>query len=330
VGWARVKVPTQPAAARVDGVAGGVPGDQGAALRAWYEEHGRGLAIRRTRDPWAILVAEVMAQQTQVSRVEGAWEAFMVAYPHPATLAAARPREVLRLWGGLGYNRRAVLLQRAAARIVAGHGGRVPRDLDALRALPGVGPYTARAVAATAFGLPVAPVDTNVRRVVSRLAGTGVEGEPPLPLREAQVVADAMLDRSDPAAWAHAMMDLGSSVCLPRVPRCGACPLRAGCRAARRIAGAPDAELHPPARAQRRSGAVPFERTSRWLRGRIVERLRALGDDAWVRVVGPLGPHDEGAVEAALVGLERDGLLERRPDGLVRLPSGTAGSSGKG
>ncbi|HEX8026281.1 MAG TPA: hypothetical protein VF484_08750, partial [Candidatus Limnocylindrales bacterium] len=135
------------------------------AVLDWYRQNGRPLAFRRTSDPWAILVSEFMAQQTQAARAADAWERFLVTYPTPAALAAASPADALRAWRGLGYNRRALALRGAAIRIVEDHGGSVPRTVEALDALPGVGPYTARALAALAFGARVGAVDTNVRRV---------------------------------------------------------------------------------------------------------------------------------------------------------------------
>lgn len=283
-------------------------------LARWHAGDGRSLRFRGTLDPWAILVSEVMAQQTQVARVEPAWEAFMAAYPTPAALAAASPAEVLRRWAGLGYNRRALHLQRAAALMVERHGGRVPRDVSDLLALPGVGPYTARAVAALAFGQPVAPVDTNVRRVVSRLVGTGAARR--LSPVDLQDLADRLVERGDPGAWTNAMMDLGATICLPRAPRCEACPLRLACDGAGRQE--PRASVTSGGRHAQR---VAFEHTSRWLRGRIVERLRRSEEGAWTRVQAPIGAHGHESVERALVALERDGLLERRADGEVRLPS---------
>ena len=139
------------------------------AILDWYAAHGRTLAFRATTDPYAILVSEAMAQQTQAARAGEAWIRFMEAFPTAEALAAATPADVLRAWQGLGYNRRALNLWRAARQIVEVHGGEVPADLRALEALPGVGPYTARAVAAIAFGMPVGAVDTNVRRVLGRM-----------------------------------------------------------------------------------------------------------------------------------------------------------------
>lgn len=277
-----------------------------AALLDWYRPRSRPLRIRSTTDPWALLVAEVMAQQTQIARVDKAWTVFMERYPSPGHLAAAPTAEVLRAWSGLGYNGRALNLQRAARAIEVEHGGFVPSDIETLQALPGVGPYTSRAVAATAFGQPVAAVDTNVRRVVSRLLGE------PLNPAALQAEADALVYRSDPATWTHASMDLGAAVCRSRRPRCDECPLSRWCASAGRVERAPRAEKGPE---------LPFEQTNRWLRGRIVERLRALDDDAWTRLPTVIGSHDEQAVATAIASLERDGLLERGPDGSVRLPS---------
>jgi A/G-specific adenine glycosylase len=285
------------------------------ALGRWYESRSRALRFRGHGEPWGVLVAEVMAQQTQVARVEPAWSAFMARYPDPASLARASAADVLRAWRGLGHNRRAVLLQRAAVAIVERHGGAVPPALPDLLALPGIGPYTARAIAAIAFGHPEAPVDTNVRRVLSRVVGAP-EASP----GEIQAVADTLLDRGAPGAWTQALMDLGATLCGPRVARCDECPVSPWCASAGRPVGA-----HPvPAAAGERPAteARPrFEATSRWLRGRIVDRLRADGE-GWHRIEGPIGEHPQHAVESALIALEREGLLERRADGASRLPSG--------
>jgi A/G-specific adenine glycosylase len=237
--------------------------------------------------------------------VDEAWAAFMDRYPTPRDVARASTAEVLRAWSGLGYNRRAVNLQRAAIAIEEVHAGRVPSDIVQLEALPGVGPYTARAVAATAFGQPVAPVDTNVRRVVSRVVGST------LTPAELQVLADTLVFLPDPATWTHALMDLGATVCRARQPQCPECPLSRWCASAGVVATP----------APRTTRGLPFEQTSRWLRGRIVAHLRGLESDAWGRLPTAIGSHDEAAVAAAVSNLERDGLLERSPDGSVRLPS---------
>jgi A/G-specific adenine glycosylase len=168
-------------------------------LLDWYDEHGRDLPWRRTRDPYAILVSEVMLQQTQVARVVPRYLAWLERWPTVESLAAAMPADVIREWQGLGYNRRALNLHRAAC-LISDEGW--PEDLTEL---PGVGRYTADAVARFAFERPVLPVDTNVRRVLERTQGT-----------------------FGPAS-AHALMDLGATVCLARIPRCDACPLAEGC-----------------------------------------------------------------------------------------------------
>src|SRR6186713_552015 len=151
-----------------------VPAAAREAILAWYAEHGRTLAFRNTGDPYAILVSEAMAQQTQAARAASHWKRFMERFPTLHALAAATPADVLRAWQGLGYDRRALALWRAARIVVLGHGGQLPSDVTQLEALPGVGPYTARAVAAIAFGAPVGAVDVNVRRVIGRI----VAGDP--------------------------------------------------------------------------------------------------------------------------------------------------------
>jgi A/G-specific adenine glycosylase len=277
------------------------------ALLEWYGPRARRLRIRTTRDPWAILVSEVMAQQTQISRVDTAWEVFMQRYPTPAALAEARTADVVRAWAGLGYNRRALNLQRAATAIMLEHAGRVPATIEELETLPGVGPYTARAVAAIAFGVPVAAVDTNVRRVVTRVIGR------PLSPARTQQQADALVDVADPATWTQASMELGAMICVARAPRCADCPVSAWCASA--------GQVETPAR-KARSTEMAFELTTRWLRGRIVDRLRALDDGQWERLPDAIGAHGEDEIEAAAEALAREGLLQRRPDGAVRLPSG--------
>jgi A/G-specific adenine glycosylase len=290
------------------------------ALLEWYRAHGRPLRIRATREPWPILVSEVMAQQTQISRVDEAWVGFMARYPTPAALAAASPAEVLRAWQGLGYNRRAVTLRRAAQTIVERHHSRVPASVDALEALAGVGPYTARAVAALAFERPVAAVDTNVRRVLVRVLGMDLRAA------ELQAVADPLVYRADPAAWSHAMMELGATVCRPRSPDCGSCPISRWCASADavgRSTATRDTDAGTASRSPSESStpSIPFEHTSRWLRGRIVERLRDQEDGAWAALPDAVGRHGPDAIDRAVAALQRDGLLERHADGRVRLPS---------
>jgi A/G-specific adenine glycosylase len=286
------------------------------AILAWYDARGRSLPFRGTTDPYAVLVSEVMAQQTQISRVAPAWTAFMAAFPTLADLAAASPADVLRAWRGMGYNRRALNLWRAARVVVEEDGGRLPSDVAALERLPGVGPYTARAVAAIAFGAPVGAVDTNVRRVLGRAIGCAIDAFPP---RELQRIADAAVPADRPADWTHAVMDVGATFCRTTQPLCGECPARASCRYAA-------AAVSPVAgRVGHASRPAPrFSATSRWLRGRILDRLREVEDAGWVVVEAPIGGHDRAAVVAALERLASEGLVELDPASHMsaRLPVG--------
>jgi A/G-specific adenine glycosylase len=292
-----------------------LPAAARAAILEWYGTHGRSLPFRATRDPYAILVSEAMAQQTQAARAGEAWTRFMARFPTVESLAAARPADVLRAWQGLGYNRRALALWRAAQVVVNEHGGRVPSDVAALAALPGVGPYTARAVAAIAFGLPVGAVDTNVRRVLGRMV-LGDEAAAPRP--ELQQLADSAVPRDGASDWTHAVMDVGALICRPARPDCDACPARTWCRYRAMIA-----EPVPRSSKPRRP-TPPFPTTSRWLRGRILDRLRAAPDADWVELDGPVGSHEAEAVVVAARALAREGLLElEAPDAPVlraRLP----------
>lgn len=283
-----------------------IPSEARDAILAWYAAHGRSLAFRRTTDPYAVLVSEAMAQQTQAARAAEHWERFMTRFPTVETLAAASPADVLREWQGLGYNRRALALWRAAGLIVEQHGGRVPDTIDDLEALPGVGPYTARAVAAIAFGRPVGAVDVNVGRVLGRLT----VGSDAMPRRDLQEVADTTAASTDPAAWTHALMDLGATICRAREPRCADCPVRAWC--------AYTAARPGPLR---RPSLPPFPTTTRWLRGRILDRLRSATGDAWVDLDAPIGTHDLAKVVAAAGAMAKDGLVElatTSPAGTVR------------
>ena len=188
-------------------------------LFRWHGTSRRPLLIRDAESPWQVLVAEVMSQQTGIERVGPAWRRFVDRWPTPADLAGASTHELLAAWAGLGYNRRALVLRECARTIVARHGGQVPATVVELDALPGIGPYTARAVAATAFGVSVAPLDVNVRRVVSRLLGV------PTSSSGLQAAADELVSRGQPGRWLDAVMDLASGTCTARAPLCDACPV---------------------------------------------------------------------------------------------------------
>ena len=256
--------------------------DVGALLR-WYARVKRPLPWRETRDPYALLVSEVMLQQTQAARVVPYYEAFLARFPDPAAVAAAPAAEVLKAWSGLGYNRRALALQ-AAARHVVAHGW--PDDLTDL---PGVGPYTAAAVGSFAWDRQAAAVDTNVRRVLER--HDGIRRRPKALAERAQ----SLLPAGRAAAFNQAMMELGATVCRPRAPRCDGCPVHQTC--------AGDLTAPP-----RRRGAERFEDTDRWARGRVLAAL----------VAGIESEVTGERRERALAGLERDGLIVRDPE--PRLP----------
>ena len=284
-------------------------------ILTWYGSRTRSLPFRATTDPYAILVSEAMAQQTQAERAGEAWTGFMGRFPTVAALAAATPADVLRAWRRLGYNRRAINLWRSARRIVDVFGGRVPSDLAELQSLPGVGPYTARAVAALAYGMPVGAVDTNVRRVLGRIVAGEVGVLAPA---ELQRLADAAVPRDRPGDWTHAVMDVGATLCRPRRPDCGACPARPWCRYANASPAEPRRDGVPATAA--RDAPAPFRTTSRWLRGRILERLRDAAHGVWVVLDESIGEHDQLAVERAARTLAQEGLLEldRYQQGVVR------------
>jgi len=277
-------------------------------LTAWYEPRRAAYPWRRRPTPYRVLVSEMMLQQTQAARVVPAFRRFVRRFPSLGALAAASRAEVIRTWAGLGYNRRAVALSESAREIARDHGGRLPRDPEVLRRLPGVGPYTASAVAAIAFGAPLAAIDTNVRRVVSRSA-LGVEPDE-VPAAELSEAADAALDRSDPATWNQAVMDLGREVCRP-APRCDVCPLAARCRF--RASG-----RRPEARPRR---DARFAGSSRQVRGRIVEALRRSDRMTLAYLASFTGVEVERAA-VAVRGLHREGLVTAGPAALAGRPLG--------
>jgi len=198
-------------------------------LAAWYAKAKRDLPWRRTTDPYAITVSEVMLQQTQVVTVIPYYERWLKTFPTWKALATAKEHDVIKAWEGLGYYRRARNLQ-ALAKAVADLGGRMPQSDEGLRALPGIGPYTAAAVGSIAFGLPLAVVDGNVMRVLTRLLALGEDIALPQTRDVLQQIADEFLDRRDSSTHNQAVMELGATVCLPRNPMCLICPLNGECR----------------------------------------------------------------------------------------------------
>ena len=271
------------------------------ALIAWWTAHGRDLPWRRTRDPWAVLVSELMLQQTQVPRVVGRWEAFLEQFPTPAACAARPAGDVVTAWAGLGYNRRALNLHRCAVAVCERHGGALPESLDALLALPGIGPYTARAVLVFAFEHDIGLVDTNAGRFLSR-AGAGRK----VGVKEAQVLADSLVPPDAGWAWGQAVFDLGALVCTRREPKCDVCPIRAWCAWA--AAGFPEPDPVEGS-AGISTGQSPFHGSDRQGRGRLVDALRA-GPVTRDRLATVMGwPDDVERAERVAQTLVVDGLV---------------------
>jgi A/G-specific adenine glycosylase len=196
------------------------------ALLSWYREHARDLPWRRTTDPYRIWISEIMLQQTRVAAVLEHYARFTARFPTVQELAEASEADVLALWSGLGYYRRARMMHRAAQAVVSEHGGVVPRTAEELLSLPGIGAYTAAAVASIAFGEPVAVVDGNVERVLTRIAALDAQKSAALSVRK---LADELIDPEHPSHFNQAMMELGATVCLPRAPLCLQCPVQAMC-----------------------------------------------------------------------------------------------------
>ncbi len=273
-------------------------------LLEWGLPKLRELPWRSTRDRWAVLVSEVMAQQTQVARVVPKWNEFMQRYPTPQDCAAAPLAELLRLWSGLGYPRRCKNLHDAARHIVMNHGGEVPGDLAALQALPGIGPYTARAVLAFADAADVAVVDTNVARVLARVSGA------PLAAREAQRLADETLPSGSAWEWNQVIMDFGAQVCTARAPRCAECVVADRC-ATRAVHGERWNPGVDPARASALTSKPQprFDGSDRQARGRLMKMLAERG----VRVNEVSSAmhlqHDTTRATRLLASLVQDGLV---------------------
>lgn len=267
-------------------------------LARWYRKAGRELPWRRTTDPYAVLVSEVMLQQTQVARVLPAYTAFLERFPTLAALAGAPLGDVLRAWGGLGYPRRARDLHRAAR----AHPERLPTTRAGLDALPGVGRYTAGAVASFAYGLDEAFADVNVARVLGRVArGSAIS------LPEAEALDARLLPPGDGPRWHHALMDLGATVCTARAPRCSECPLEGLCRA--RATGI-------VATTPRRQAA--FATSDRRVRGRILAALRE--SPAGLAATALRTRIDDERVPRLIGALAAEGLVQR-VGRRVRLPA---------
>jgi A/G-specific adenine glycosylase len=282
------------------------------ALLDWFGRRQRDLPWRRTRDPWAVLVSELMLQQTQVARVLPKYQAFLGQWPTPTACAAAPLGDVVTAWAGLGYNRRAVNLHRCAQQVVAEHGGVLPDDLGSLLALPGVGPYTARAVLAFAFESDeVGVLDTNAARVLARWSGRALKP------KEAQALADASVAPAAGWAWNQAMLDLGATVCAPRGPRCQECPVTAWCTWSASGRPAPDPAVGS---AGVSTGQSRFDGSDRQGRGRLVDALRS-GPVAAADLAATMGwTDDPGRAARVAATVVADHLAVRDPDGTHRLP----------
>jgi A/G-specific adenine glycosylase len=282
-----------------------------AAILRWYAAHQRDLPWRRPdATAWAVLVSEVMLQQTPVTRVLPVYQAWLTRWPTPASLAAAPAGDAVRAWGRLGYPRRALRLHACAHILMERHGGEVPAAVEALIALPGIGAYTAAAVASFAFGQRQPVLDTNVRRVLTRLVNGQERPSPHLSAAETRL-AESLLPAqpSRAARWSVAIMELGALVCTAARPDCGSCPVARSC--AWRLAGWPAAEG--------RRGGQAYQGTDRQCRGRLLAVLR----DATGAVSGPrldaAWPEPQQRARA-LDSLIADGLIDPLPDGRFALP----------
>ncbi|MEY9993293.1 A/G-specific adenine glycosylase [Streptomyces sp. V4I8] len=307
--------PTKPSPnSPADAAASGSPlgGDLHSPVIGWFDENARDLPWRRPEaGPWGVMVSEFMLQQTPVNRVLPVYEQWLARWPRPADLAKEAPGEAVRAWGRLGYPRRALRLHGAAVAIAERHGGDVPTDHAQLLALPGIGEYTAAAVASFAYGQRHPVLDTNVRRVLAR-AVSGVQYPPNATTAAERKLARALLpdDERTAARWAAASMELGALVCTAKNESCHRCPITAQC--AWRLAGKPEHD-GPPRRGQTYAG------TDRQVRGKLLAVLRdahvpvpqAALDRVW---------HEPVQRARALDGLVADGLVEPLPGGMYRLP----------
>lgn len=279
------------------------------ALLDWFEQHRRDLPWRHTRDPYAIMVSEIMLQQTQVDRVLPYWREWMERWPDVHALAAAPVADVIRAWKGLGYNRRAVNLQRAA-QAVANAGGEFPGSVEGLLELPGIGPYTAGAIACFAYEQDVAFIDTNMRRVLHRIF-VGVDiPKPTVKDKQMLEIAAEVIPSGEGWTWNQAIMEFGAIHCTARKPICITCPVQQQCAAFPEIQEAIAENSKAP-----KAKSIPFEQTNRYFRGRMMDYLRSHeGEGVPLAEIGPAvkpeftSPDYPWLLELTTA-LERDGLL---------------------
>lgn len=313
-------------------------------LLQWYAVEKRDLPWRATSDPYAILVSEIMLQQTQVDRVLPKYRQFLSTFPTLADLAAASTADVISAWVPLGYNMRAVRLQGIARQVLSEYQGRIPDTIEKLLTLKGIGRYTAGAIACFAYHKQVATVDTNIRRVLHRIF-FGLEYPEPK-LNDAQMLtfAGEVLPEGEAYNWNQALMDLGATICTSNNPQCDRCPLREQCQAYTEMSqqslfpsGTAFRQLRKVAEkksdyqaskaTQTTQAAQPFTSSNRYYRGRIVDLLRQMPaqqrislDILGPRIKADFGEHELPWLEKIVRGLERDGLVDFKEDG-IRLPS---------
>jgi A/G-specific adenine glycosylase len=283
-------------------------------ILSWYGTSARRLPWRAIKDPYRILLSEIMLQQTQVSRVLEKYPAFLRRFPTIRSLAAARQADVVRAWQGMGYNNRAVRLSNLAKTVVNAHSGRIPRDYDGLLALPGIGPYTARAVLSSAFGLAVPVVDVNVRRLFSRIFWRMPRFSSMRSDADIWRFAHEILPSHSAYDWNQALMDAGATVCTARSPRCQECPVAGLCASRTSMIR----ESMPTRSRELSFAGVPY----RIYRGRIVERLRSVPRGSSLRmdmlgraIFSGFSSRNRRWLLGLLTGLEKDGLISVRGDG---------------
>jgi A/G-specific adenine glycosylase len=297
-------------------------------MLAWYTAEQRDLPWRTTSDPYAILVSEIMLQQTQVERVLPKYHQFLTIFPTLETLASAPTADVIAAWVPLGYNMRAVRLQSIARQVIAEYGGRIPDTIDELLHLKGIGRYTAGAIACFAYHKQVATVDTNIRRVLQRIF-QGIE-QPQTSNNDAAMLemAEQVLPEGEAYAWNQALMDLGATICTSNSPQCERCPLQSSCQAYEEMrqhslfpSGAVLRQLRKVA--EKKTAYQPFTSSNRYFRGRIVDQLRTLAPRQRL-TLGELGPkiksefraEDLPWLQRVVEGLVKDGLADCNEEGV--------------
>jgi A/G-specific adenine glycosylase len=302
-------------------------------LLQWYRAHQRDLPWRSTSDAYAILVSEIMLQQTQVERVLPKYAQFLTVFPTLADLATAPTAEVIKVWVPLGYNSRAVRLQSIARQVIAEFGGQIPSSVDELLRLKGIGRYTAGAIACFAYHRQVATVDTNIYRVLHRIFLGLEHPEPRLSTDQMFAFAEQVLPPGEAYNWNQALMDLGATICASANPQCARCPLQEQCQAYSEMSqyslfpgGTVLRQLRKVAEPRSSYETTPFTSTSRYFRGRIIDHLRSLAANQRITLanLGPILKADYSEADAPWLlklvqGLAKDGLLDMQEDG-VRLP----------